>query len=213
MKAVIFDMDGVIVDTEPIHKKQVLEFVAKEQLNLSEEQYEEIIGTSNFWSVVEKLNPQIDIKILAEKLNFWNDDHKVDYPSLFRQSIPQLLTKLQAAGYKIAVASSSPRQAIEKVLTSCDIYDYYDVVISGREVPNGKPAPDVFLKAAELLGVPPSNCIVIEDSKNGVQAGCSAGMKVIGVRNINYVMDLSKATIVIDKMEEINVALIEELQK
>jgi haloacid dehalogenase superfamily, subfamily IA, variant 3 with third motif having DD or ED/haloacid dehalogenase superfamily, subfamily IA, variant 1 with third motif having Dx(3-4)D or Dx(3-4)E len=213
MKAVIFDMDGVIVDTEPIHKKQILAFITEEKLNLSAEQYDSIIGTSNFWSVIEELNPQIDIKVAMEKLNIWGDDHKVDYPSIFRQSIPQFLKELRAAGYKIAVASSSPRSAIEEVLTSCNIYDYYDVIISGREVPNGKPAPDVFLKAAELLGVPASKCVVIEDSKNGVQAGVSAGMKVIGVRNASYAMDLSKAFMVVDDTVEIDVKLIESLQK
>lgn len=107
-------------------------------------------------------------------------------------------------GYTLAVASSSPKNEIIRNLKALDLDDYFTVKVSGEEVRNSKPAPDVFLKAAELLGASPEKCTVIEDTANGSRAAKAAGMYCIGFANPDYPeQDLSVCDKVIESYEEI----------
>jgi len=96
------------------------------------------------------------------------------------EGIESLLNGLKNSNIKIGLASSSPREFIELILKNLGFFEYFEVVISGEEVVRSKPAPDIFLRVAELLKEQPSNCIVIEDSEHGVRAAKDAGMRCIG---------------------------------
>lgn len=146
-------------------------------------------------SVEELLKLQSELKI--EVLN----ETKIEAID----GIKELLNELRQNKIITAVASSSPRFFIEAILETIRIREYFKVILSGEEVQRGKPSPDIFLKAAEMLRVNPQECVVIEDSKNGVKAALSAGMKCIGFANLNSgSQDLSSASTIVDSICNIN---------
>lgn len=208
MKAAIFDMDGVIVDSEPLHfmvDKIVLKNIGVTE---SEDYLEKFVGYTNpeMWQQIiyeKKLNytaeelikSQIELKLDYLKNNNFNP---ID-------GILDLLIKLDKEQYKMAIASSSPRIFIEAIVKKLRIDNFFSVIISAEEVANGKPEPDVFLKAVELLNIDPSDCFIIEDSKSGVTAANKAGIRCIGFQNPSSGnQDLSGAEITIDKISDIS---------
>ena len=204
-KAVIFDMDGVIVDSEPRHERAFLE-VARElgyERNLGLK-FADYIGRSDkeLWiDFVATHNPRQSLEeLLAMK--------RCRVIELIRQEQPlfegllQLVEKV-AECYKLALASGSERAVIEEVLNLQALHRYFPVVVSGSEVSRGKPAPDIFLRTADLLGVAPKDCCVIEDSKPGVAAALAAGMQVIAITNTHPAEDLRPATYVVSGYSEI----------
>jgi len=141
--------------------------------------------------------------------------HKFIIENMNGKEIPgikKILEELRDKKIKTAVASSSPKELIEKVIKGFDLCKYFDVLISGEEVEKGKPNPDIFLYTAKKLKVNIKNCIVIEDSTNGVKAAKKAGTKCIGFNNPDtHGQDLSKADIVINKFDILNYELLKSL--
>lgn len=182
IKGVIFDMDGVIIDSEPVYKEIEKSLYKELGIYLTEAEIMDSMGkgTHQWWcEVVNKYNLKEDPKVLSDRedntyLDYLFDDtaEKVMMPGL-----DGLLKNLKAKGIKTAVASASVPAAIEQVIGLFGLADYFDALVSGTQVPQGKPAPDIFLKAAELIDVPSEYCLVVEDSQNGVLAAKRAGMK------------------------------------
>ena len=209
IKAVIFDMDGVIVDSEPIHfesDKMTMRFYEKE---ISDEELNNYVGVSNptMWSEIRdkhKLTASIDE--LLEK-QFYYKKYLIQKIKLEPiGGIRKLLEELKSCGIGIGLASSSSKEFIELILNTLGLIAYFDVIISGEDVPKSKPAPDIFLKAAEVLNVEPLHCLVIEDSGHGVKAAKLAGMKCIGFYNPNSgKQDLSLADEVVCTIEDLTV--------
>lgn len=206
-EAVIFDMDGVLIDSEPMHFE--VDRQAFERLGLpgTMEELELYVGMTNpdMW---RKVKERHGLDMPLEELIEWQVGMKLAY---LRDSgekaidgVPELLELLKANGIAIGLASSSPTVFIMAVLEKLGITDYFQCVVSGEEVPKGKPEPDVFLKAAELLNKPAHACVVIEDSRNGTRAAKAAGMKCIGFRNVNSgEQDLSAADRIVQSVREI----------
>lgn len=209
MKAFLFDMDGVIIDSEPLHFE--VEMMTMDYLGLTatKEYLEQFVGMTNpeMWKRVKEehqvphtVEQIIDYQI-AKKLNHLD---KADLEPI--DGILELIQDLQTNGIAIGLASSSPRSFIERVLTKFQINQHFNSIVSGEEVANGKPAPDVYLEAARVLGVSPEDCYVLEDSRNGVLAAKKAGMRCIGYRNPNSGnQDLSAADVVVDSIRDIRV--------
>ncbi|EKQ57003.1 MULTISPECIES: HAD family phosphatase [unclassified Clostridium] len=207
MKAVIFDMDGVIIDSEPIHFEVDMQTLKDLGCNISFEELEKYVGTTNEYMITDlkrkyNINQSVDeiiqYKVEMTKKKVIESDLKPI------EGIYELLLHLKRNNIPIAIASSSPRSFIEVVISKFEIKDYFNYIISGEEVLNGKPAPDIYFKAAKKLKVSPENCIVIEDSRNGVLAAKAAGMKCIGFKNVNSGnQDLSKADIIVKSISEI----------
>jgi beta-phosphoglucomutase family hydrolase len=208
LKAVIFDMDGVLIDSEPLHFEVDKMVLQELNINKSEHYLERFVGYTNpaMWKIIkseytiEKSIEELIALQMTIKLKFLADSN---YQAI--SGIKELLTEIKSNNIPIGIASSSPRVFIEAVIDKLKILAYFDNWISGEEVEKSKPEPDVFLKSSELLKVNPSECIVIEDSRSGTIAAKSAGMKCVGFRNINSGnQDLSKADIIIDKISDIN---------
>lgn len=126
--------------------------------------------------------------------------------------MPQLLTRLKNKNLKLAVASSASPKRIETLLSLCKIQHFFEVIVGGDHVEKSKPAPDIYLKASDLLGISPKNCIVIEDAKNGVMAGKNAGMKVVGFKGfLHNKQDLSCADIIIKNFSELSYSKLQKL--
>ena len=183
--AVIFDMDGVIVDSEPRHERAFLDVF--EQMGYGQTHgvhFEHYIGRSDraVWvDFIARHNPRWSI----EELTAWKQNHVIEI--LRREQpifagLPELVGQL-AASHRLAVASGSVHRVIDEVLAMKSLRRHFPVVVSVQDVARGKPAPDVFLRAAELLGVEPELCCVIEDSAAGVTAARAAGMTAIAITN------------------------------
>jgi HAD superfamily hydrolase (TIGR01509 family) len=209
MKAVIFDMDGVIVDSEPCHERAFREVLR--QIGCGDAgawRYAEFIGRSDqdlFAAFQLALQPAQSIsELLALKRREVIEIIRRERP--LYPGLPALVEKL-AARYSLAVASGSERPVVEEVLRLGGLGRFFPVVVADSETARGKPAPDIFLRAAELLGVAPSECWAVEDSKPGVAAGLAAGMKVIAITNTHPAEELSEATHVVETYPELEAVL------
>lgn len=206
IKAVIFDMDGVIVESEYRNYKAKLDVLIPYNVTFDYDYYSQFPGNSNI-VVWQKIIDDFKINATAESL------HEVDLVArekLIKQEghiaiegAVDLIKRLSKK-YVLALASGSPKHIIEDTVKFFDIEKYFKFIISGETIENCKPAPDIFLITAENIGIAPENCVVIEDSANGVKAAKSAGMKCIGFVNKNSgEQDLSLADKIVLSHSEI----------
>lgn len=203
-KLIIFDMDGVLVDSEKIYMEMNRAFFRELGAEITYEEYQTFIGISatKMWTYIkEKANLLQSVEELKEqekelKHKTLKEAELVPTPGLIG-----LLDMLKLNGHTLAIASSGLRKNIDLILEKLGIGKYFDLIVSGEQVVKGKPEPDIFLKAAGHFQVSPSHCIVIEDSRNGVLAAKAAGMYCIGYNNPSSGnQDLSKADIIIDSL-------------
>lgn len=206
-KAFIFDMDGVIIDSEPLHFESDRIVMREFGIELTDEELNPYVGVDNLqmWSELrEKYSIDLSIDELLERQHSSKLELLETEELETIRGIDSLILDLQEKGIAIALASSSAMEFIKLVLKKLGITDYFNVIVSGEQMKKGKPAPDIFLKAAELLKIRPGNCIVLEDSKHGVDAAKSAGMKCIGFINPNSGnQDLSNADTIVSTLENL----------
>lgn len=207
IKAVIFDMDGLIIDSEPIESKS-LEILLRKYGKTPEYQESGLIHTvgtaGNTYNVLkEKYKLDDDIKVLRRK------KRRIYTNLLKRDLIPfkgfsELITILKNRKIKTALASNRNRRHLKLILKLMGIINLFDVIVGPSAKRKHKPSPDIYLTTAQKLNVYPDNCIVLEDSETGVTAGKAAGMKVIAIPN-KYTknQNLTKADIVVDSLEHI----------
>ncbi|MBA7689352.1 Beta-phosphoglucomutase [subsurface metagenome] len=212
-KAVIWDMDGIIVDTAQYHHKGWQIVFQKRGANYTK---------ADFWRNTGKRSDAIIRSILGEKISQGEimaiiQEKDENFRQLMRQNIRpfpgviKLITSLKEHGFKIAIASSAPMENIQLITRNLKIHNRFDVIVTGWEVTIGKPDPQTFLLTAEKLGVETKNCIVIEDAISGVTASKRAGMHCIAVTNTTPREELREADLVIDTLEEITVADLDRL--
>ena len=196
--AVIFDMDGVIIDSEPLYFEIDKKVFRKYGYEITDDVLNKYVGVScpDMWrAVLTYYDFGADIEDIMKVQEGIKDVVFSDTDLVAIAGINELLADLSRNGVKTAVASSSSRSLIMHVLQRLGIVSCFDVITSGQEMPRGKPFPDIFLKTAELLEVRPEECVVIEDSNHGIKAATAAGMATIGFINPNSgVQDLSQAT-------------------
>ncbi len=205
IRAVLFDMDGVIVDSEPHHERAFLQVF--DELGYGQShgiRFADFIGRSDLavWlDFVNRHKPPYDLEhLVALKQNRVLDFMRATEPIF--EGLPDLVRFL-GGRFPLAVASGSVHPVIEAVLAMKGLRPFFSAVVSSTDVPHGKPAPDIFLRAAELLEVPPAHCCVIEDSKPGVAAGLAAGMTVIAITNTHPAEELRPAHHVVRTYREI----------
>lgn len=206
LKAVIFDMDGVLVDSEPLHKRASDETLARYGAALPPDYGRNFIG-STILHMFQVMAADLGLTATAEELT---EVYGEILEELVRREgyepIPgtkQFIEDLRRNGCLLAVASSSTPREIEENTEACGIRALFDELVSGTLYPHPKPAPDVFLGAAGRLGVEPCECLVVEDAMNGVAAAKAAGMACIGFRNPNSGnQDLSQADLLLLGFEE-----------
>jgi HAD superfamily hydrolase (TIGR01509 family) len=209
IKTVIFDMDGVLVNSEPLHHEVSL--VQFEQLNIevTSEIFATFTGNSNkmiYQKIKERfqLDHEIEDLIAAKnKLFIEAFDKKEDLHLM--QGVKELIEDLYNNGMQLVVASSSEMEIIDKVFERFDLNRYFTHKVSGNDFPESKPNPAIFLKAAELAQTPVENCIVIEDSTNGIKAAKAAGIYCIAYKSEGVdSQDQSLADSVINDYKELN---------
>jgi HAD superfamily hydrolase (TIGR01509 family) len=184
IEAVVFDMDGVLLDSEPIWRAVEIEVFGRLGVHLEERDLLRTMGVR-----------------IADVVRLWHEREPWDGPSIeevadeivervasaiereatLNDGAEEAIDRLRTLGLRLALASSSPMRLIDAVLRMGRLADRFDVVLTGEDEPHGKPSPDVYLSAARALGVPPERCLSIEDSINGVRAAKAAGMVTIAV--------------------------------
>ena len=204
-QAIIFDMDGVIVDSEPLHERAFRDvFGELGRADTHGIDFAAYCGKSDLvlWQdFVARHRPTQSLAELVARKDDRFTALILEHEPIFA-GLPDLLAKL-APRYLLGLASGSGHPTIRAVLGMKGLQRFFSVVVSADDVPNGKPAPDIFLRAAELLAVPPSACCVVEDSVAGVEAALAAGMEVIGITNTFPAGQLSRATHVVGAYREI----------
>lgn len=209
IKTVIFDMDGVIVDTEPVHHFAYEQHFKELDIAVSPEMYAEFTGSStkNIYSIIkDKFHLTEDVQTLVEgKRRLFNEafDKKEDLYLL--ESVEDLIKELHAKGIQLVLASSSANETIERIFNRFKLNPYFTYKVSGEDFPMSKPHPAIFLKAAELSKTSVENCIVIEDSTNGIKAANAAGIYCVGYKSINSkLQDYSLADKIISNFNELD---------
>lgn len=192
--AVIFDMDGVLLDSEPLHYEAVRQILAEQGVDFPIEDYFRYLGTT-LTSTWDDLCERYPITMPFEQFEArYNADVLVQYQAgaPLIAGARELVAQLRGEGVPIAVASSSHREWVEAALTGAGLRQYFDQTTAGDEVSMGKPSPEIYLKAAQKLGVDPVDCIAIEDAPAGVESANAAGMSVVLVRSeLTHDLDLA----------------------
>ena len=215
-QAVIFDMDGVLVNSEPVYMAIERELFASVGAVVTEEEHHRFVGApaAALWQfAAQRATQPCTVDALErqsrQRINRWLADSAPLEPM---PGVVALLERLSAADVPCAVASSSALSTIEAMLRRLGVRHRFDVVVSGEEVTHGKPAPDIFLETARRLGVAPQECVVLEDARNGVLAANAAGMYCCAIRNPDSGnQDLSAADCIVTSLIEIPPPLIERL--
>ena len=205
--AFIFDMDGVIIDSNPFHKISLLQFCKKYGYSLTEEQLKnKIYGRTNKqWipALFERtLSPQEQHQFGEEKEELFRELYKNDIKAL--DGLEAFLKKMNAATIPRAIGTSAPRSNVDFVLAKTRFESYFPTILDESFVENGKPNPEIYIKCAAALGYDPANCIVFEDSLSGVEAGKAAGAKVVGVATTHTHEELAGTDYVIDDFRNLD---------
>lgn len=192
--AVIFDMDGVLADSEPVHLAAERAMLADYGHHLSLAAKQPFVGLAND-EIMQGLIDMFSIDATVEELAAAKAGHqRALIPAMGGFAVTTaLVQRLAAASIPIAVASGSAPWNIEASLEAVGLAEFFKVRVSAEEVPAGKPAPDIFLEAARRLGVPPESCVVIEDAVPGVTAALAAGMRCVAIPTITEPLDPSFA--------------------
>jgi beta-phosphoglucomutase len=218
VRTVIFDMDGVIVDTEPVHYHAYQQHFGALNIAVPDELYATFTGNSTR-NVYQKLKEKFALEEEVEKLvdikrALFNDafDNKEDLFML--EGVEDLIKDLHVNGMQLVLASSSAKVTIDRIFKRFGLHQYFSHIVSGEDFPKSKPDPAIFTEAVRLSGMPKEECIVIEDSTNGIKAAKAAGIYCVGYDSAHSkLQDLSQADIVIRRFDELDFAKIRQLVK
>jgi beta-phosphoglucomutase family hydrolase len=206
--AVLWDLDGVIADTGLYHCRAWQDVFHKRGVNFTEEDFKRHFGQRNDTIIQSTLGSRIS----PEELDVMASDKEENYRRRVAQNIKplpgaiELIRALREYGIKMAIASSGPLENIQLIIGGLHIADYFQAIVWGREVAEGKPSPQIFLLAARKLGIEPRSCTVIEDAVAGVAAAKRAGMKCVAVTNNHPPKSLKEADLIVDTLEAVSIS-------
>ncbi|MEZ4855851.1 MAG: HAD family phosphatase [Gelidibacter sp.] len=211
IKAVIFDMDGVIVDTEPLHHKAYHKMFDDVNIKVPNTLYKTFTGQSTY-AICEFLCKKYNLRLAPQTLVDIKRDHfkflfEHDTELQLIEGVLDLITNYHNNGLTLVLASSASMSNINQIFERFNLNSYFKAKLSGADLKASKPHPEIFINAAKASGFDKHKCIVIEDSTNGIEAAKAAGIYCIGFKSQNSInQDYSKANKVIKRFEEIHYA-------
>jgi HAD superfamily hydrolase (TIGR01509 family) len=216
INAVIFDMDGVMIDSEPLWEKTERILLARRNIDYSPDYRDKIVGLNQRDSgrlLVDTFDLDETVEeIINERISILTSIYEKEL-ELIPALVP-LLRQLGEEGYRLAVASSSPLRVVNFVLDMFSLHDHFLAVVSGDSVGNGKPHPDIYVHTAETLGVKPAECVAIEDSINGLRSAKGAGMYCIAIPDKRLTPNqFESADVILGGLEELTTETIRSLDR
>lgn len=211
IRTVIFDMDGVLVDTEPLHHDAFFRHFAELGIQMTAAEYNTFLGSSTrnvYQQLQQQFNLTEDVQALVQrKRELFGVSFDASTELDLLPGARALIEDLHQAGLPLQLASSASKETIARVFGRFGLYPYFDNLVSGEDFPRSKPDPAIFLHAAQLAGIAPAQCLVIEDSANGVTAAKAAGMYCIGYRSAHSEgQDLHHADRVVTHLGQLDAA-------
>ena len=216
VKTVIFDMDGVIVDTEPVHKYAYFKHFEELNISVSDEMYASFTGNSTR-NVFQKLKNQFNLtedveNLIQRKRTIFNEAFDTKEDLYLIEGVEDLIIDFHSNGIQLILASSASKVTIDKVFNRFNLNQYFTHKVSGEDFPKSKPHPAIFEHAASLSIAPKENCIVIEDSTNGIEASVAANIYCIGYNSVHSkYQDLSKANLIVQHFNELSAEIVKNL--
>ncbi|MCI8293713.1 MAG: HAD family phosphatase [Hespellia sp.] len=215
VNAVIFDMDGVILDTQPLYDSWLKDFLDEYHITIDEETRKRLSG----WSYKEYPNiiagwwrdcglgddmtaERMDV-LYNDYMQNTNDGHPIPYAKIQDPDIRQVMSELREKGYEIAIASSSPLYSIKQAVHDIGLEPYVNIIVSGEMFERSKPWPDIYLHTADKLNRKPCECVAVEDSTYGIQASKAAGIITIAKRDDRFYFDQNPADFIVDRLSQI----------
>lgn len=208
--AVIFDMDGVIVDTELFYVHEFEALSAELGMGLTERELFDQVGCSHqdFRRNIRRWYARVGRDYTEDEAvaayEAWTEARRpYDYRSMMNPGIPETLAALKDRGVRLALASSSQLENIKEVLTACGLIEFFEVIVSGEQFTESKPDPEIYLHTLELLGLPASACCCVEDSVPGIAAGVAAGLTVFAKREDRFGFSQAAAHAILDTVPDL----------
>lgn len=217
IQTVIFDMDGVIVDTEPVHHFAYYQHFNELNIEVSDALYRSFTGNSTR-NIFQKLKAHYNLtdeveQLILRKRELFNEAFDLKEDLYLIDGVEALIKDLHSNGMQLIVASSASKVTIDRVFTRFNLHQYFTHIVSGEDFPKSKPHPAIFQHAASLSKAPKENCIVIEDSANGIQAAVAAGIFCVGYDSFHSKdQDLSKANLIVRHFNELDFCKVRDLK-
>lgn len=214
IKALVFDLDGVIIDSESINTELTLQVLRDVGAQSDTDEISQFVGVQNekMWTIlIDRHQIKESVEQLMEKQRVYILERFLNGELEPIAGVIELLEEARSKNLKIALATSAPRVYAEYILKKIKAAEYFEVLVTSDEIAKSKPDPEVYITAAKALGLKPEECIAIEDSTAGIQAAKSAGMTCIGFKNPNSGnQDTTKADNVVTSIREINLDSIDK---
>lgn len=208
-QAIIFDMDGVLVESEEFYQERRRNFLKENGYELNDGiPMNELVGLT-FRVIFKRFikeNAQqkvVSFEELERVYKQYKEAHPVPYQKVLQEGSKELLEQLTSAGYRLGLASSSNKTAIKRMLVECQLADYFEAVVSGEECAETKPDPEIYQMICKQMAVSPAECLAIEDSSAGIQSAKSAGLTVWALKDNKYQMDQTKADQIVPTLSQI----------
>jgi HAD superfamily hydrolase (TIGR01509 family) len=211
---IVFDMDGVLIDSNPYHKKALKSFAKKYGYNLNEKELRErIYGRQNKEWIPNLFNREMS----ADEIEKYAQEKELNFQKIFDKDIAPVnglipfLRSLRDLSIPRAIATSAPQMNVDFVFRKTEIGDFFGLVLNDSHVKRGKPDPEIYLKASELLGFEPPECVVFEDSLSGVESARRANCKVIAVATTHSAEEFGKVDLVIDDFTQVSLEAVNNI--